>query len=123
MKTFIALLIIASLFSCKDDSTINIYYDTNSSIVSYGTSKLGETLRKAGYTTNLSQNTAALNGIFIITSGTSFIDEKVNAASTNISSIKNDGYQILKENGNIYIIGKTERGCLYGVMDITGGIL
>jgi hypothetical protein len=122
MKRIISLLLIVKLLilsSCTDSERINIYYDIDSPILSYGVSRLSDQLNMSGYI--VKDNSASGNSvyeIFILTPGNNSNERFEGIVRDHITNIDQEGYKILNQENDLYIIGKTEDGCLYGIMDL-----
>jgi hypothetical protein len=122
MKGLICLIIIFSLVvpvSCTHTERLILYCNTDSSIISYGISRLSEhaevlvnSLEEILFEDNDSKQ-------IIVLSSASGLKGKYKAfVEDELSDIKTDGYKILRQGDNIYVMGKTDRGCLYGIMDL-----
>ncbi len=114
---FPIIFLVASLFSCSDGKGIQLEYDTNSAILSYGATQLKDDIETGGYTLQDSPEGASYIIHFVSA------DQKLNQIQNVIlkqhsPDITPDGYKIRREGDHIYVIGKTERGCLYGIQDI-----
>ncbi len=121
MQYLFKLLILFSLFSflsCGENKTIHISYNHTSIVLKYGVSKLEEHARATGFSVQQSELDEAANGIIIISKNDSLNSKLGKLRSDNIKNIMDDGYKIIRNNGQIYIIGNSERGCLYGLFDL-----
>ncbi len=114
----IAIAITAVFISCDSQKVINIGYNTDSSILSYGIAKLSEHLEHSGCSVIEHDNSNTSGDILILTPGRNLSNHQMEILTNNISGVKDDGFKLIKENGTIYLLGLTERGCLYGIMDI-----
>jgi len=118
------ILIAILLISCSDSKVVRIYYDTNSSILSYGVSKLAEQLESDGYSLlEFSDEKNLGKGILVIGPGFNTTEKLQDILDGNNANMHLDGYRILKKNDNIIIAGNMDRGCLYGIMDLKEQII
>jgi hypothetical protein len=106
------------LFSCGENKTIEISFYQDSSVLKYGVSKLEEHALEAGFLVQKSKPDEAAKGIIILSKNDSLDSKLGEFLSENLINIKDDGYKIIKNEDKIYIIGKSERGCLYGLLDV-----
>lgn len=118
MKRIFLFVFAVILFSCERQKNVEVYFNTNSSMLSYGIAKLGEHLQISGHSINEEPGSSASLKIFILNPSLNLREDQNNVLSTHISDIKADGYKIIRENLYIYIIGQTDRACLYAIMDI-----
>ncbi len=114
----IAVTIFVTFLSCDTQQGIDVYYNDDSSILSYGVARLSKHIKDIGWSVTEHSLGDASRGIFILTPKDDLNEHHGKILFNNISDIKNDGYKIVTEDENIYLIGLTERGCLYGIMDI-----
>jgi len=116
-KTIFALAFI--LFTaCDSQKIINVSYNAKSSILSYGIEKLTKHSEAAGYTIAVHGVGDSQNGIIILTPNEQLNKLQEKILSNHISGIQDEGYKIIKEDGSIYVISKTDKGCFYGILDI-----
>lgn len=106
------------LFSCGENKTIEISFNQDSSVLKYGVSKLEEHAQESGFSVQKSEPDEAAKGIIILSKNDSLDSKLGEFLSENLINIKDDGYKIIKNEDKIYIIGKSERGCLYGLLDV-----
>ena len=107
------------IVSCSDSKDTYISYDKNSAVINYGITKLSEQLKRTGY--DIYDNPkSGFSGseIYIISdeSKSSVITQQIYL--DNVKEVQQDGYKIINKDKKIYIIGKEERGCLYGMIDL-----
>lgn len=114
LSAFILLI----FFSCENNKTIHISFNQGSSVLKYGVSKLEEYAQESGFVVQQNELDKANEGIIIITKNDSLNPKLEGFRSENISNIKDDGYKIIRNEGQIYIIGNSESGCLYGLFDL-----
>jgi len=114
------LLTLPIILTARSESKIiNIFYASHSSIIDYGITKFSDHLKISGLSLNINNETNnSINGIHVLTSNDQLNDQQQEILSGNISAVTSDGYKIIKDDKNIYIIGKTDKGCLYGIMDL-----
>ena len=112
--TFILLI----FFSCDNNKTIQVSFNQGSSVLKYGVSKLEEHAQKSGFVVQQHELDKANAGIIIINKNDSLNPKLKKFRSENFSDIKDDGFKIIQNEGQIYIIGNSERGCLYGLFDL-----
>lgn len=113
------LLVISAmiLFSCDRHLSVEVFYDTHSTILTYGIGKLGEHLNVSSHPMD-EESVSTSQHIVIMTPSLTLSDGHSQILSRHIADIKGDGFQIVRENKNIYIISQSDRGCLYAIMDI-----
>ena len=112
------VLFLLSFTAIANDKTINIYHNKSSTVLNYGVLKFKEEVNKSGYAVYSSDFYALSEGIIIISSLDTLQTELKKMYSDISPTIVNDGYKLLKKDTKIYIIGNSERGCLYGLFDI-----
>ncbi|MFT4733265.1 MAG: hypothetical protein ACI9K1_000216 [Arcticibacterium sp.] len=126
--TILLLLCTTLFFSCvarggiltikEKTSTVSFHYDISSEILTYGKTKLSAQLKKSGYAIVESSTKQAQYQIHILTlDGDLFKDQNLIVKKNNAEE-KRDGYKLTGKKRKIYVYGDTERGCLYGIMDI-----
>ncbi len=96
------------LVSCSKPDPININYNRDSEILSYGAEKLAVQLRSGGFKVR-----EGLAG----ESGTNKIVILCNEDHPD-AEIAPEGFRISRNGDSITIYGNTARGCLYGIMDL-----
>ncbi len=119
-KLILSLLTLSLvLAACTGSKVIDISYNSHSSIVAYGVARLSDHLKTSGYTVNEHGKTNLLRkGIFVITPDDQLSNPQQIVLSDHIADITSEGYKIVMQGEIIYIIGKTEKGCLHGIMDL-----
>ena len=117
LKVALAILLVL-LLSCDRQERIRICFDTSSELLSYGAGKLGQHLEEAGYTQGSCSTDISSGDIYIYSAGSPELVQDNGFLSGQIQDLEVDGYKIIRENGKIYILGGSERGCLYGMMDV-----
>ncbi len=121
MRNFLiaCIIILVMLASCAKPKTVHVCYESASSILSYGADKLTGALHHAGYSVEFCQEDhLPTDGIVLLYLEQDLDEKQKKLVSSNVSGIKPDGFKILKEGKLIYVLSKTERGCLYGIMDL-----
>ncbi|MCK4989841.1 MAG: hypothetical protein KAS29_05120, partial [Bacteroidales bacterium] len=118
MKKLLVLALIVLLSSCDRQKMVDVYYDISSPTLSYGIEKLSKYLEIKSYSINEDVGPSTSSGIFILTPYSNLNENQNRILSISISKLKSDGYKIVRENQGIYIIARTERACLYAIMDI-----
>ena len=114
----ITVTICVTFLSCDTQPGIKVFYNNNSSILSYGVARLSKHVKDNGWSVTEHSLGDASRGIFILTPNEDLNERLGKILSNNISDIKNDGYKIVIEDEYVYLIGLMERGCLYGIMDV-----
>lgn len=118
-KSFLLLATIILSSCSKPSNDINILYNSDSAILSYGVNRLAKHIESSGQVVNKNEEiNISKNSIFILTSSDTIHKEHSKLLATRITSIKPEGYKIIKEKNTIYIISRTDKGCLYGIMDV-----
>lgn len=116
--TLTFILSAALLLSCGNDKTIHVSFNPGSSVLNYGLSKLEEHAQQSGFVVRQQELDKANEGIIILTKVDSLNPKLEGFRSENSSNIKNDGYKIIRNDDQVYIIGNSDRGCLYGLFDL-----
>lgn len=115
---FLWVFILGILFSCAEHKTIDISFNQGSSVLNYGVSKLEEHTQESGFKVQKSKLYQAAKGIIILSKNDPLDSKLSKFLSENLTNIKDDGYKIIRIEEQIYIIGNSERGCLYGLFDL-----
>ena len=118
LELVLVLVFTVILFSCDRHQLIDVYYDFNSPTLSYGVEKLSDHLEINRCLISEKVGPSTSHGIFILTPDSNLNENQNRILSTSISELISDGYKIVRENQGIYIIARTERACLYAIMDI-----
>lgn len=121
MKNILKLLCaftLVLLFSCEKDKTIHIRFNQDSAVLKYGVSKLEAHAQASGFSVQQNKPDQTTEGIIVLTKNDSLNPKLEGLRSANISDIKEDGFIILRNEGQIYIIGYSDRACLYGLFDL-----
>jgi len=118
MKKIFPFVFAVILFSCERQNNVEVYYNASSETLSYGIEKLGQGLKISSHSINEEPGSKASYKIFILNPSLNLREDQNNVLSNHISDLKADGYKIVREKLNIYIIGQTDRACLYAIMDI-----
>ena len=107
------------LASCSKQKTVHICYESTSSILSYGADKLAGALRSSGFAVEFCQKNHPLtSGIVFINQEQDLNEQQENLISSNVPDLHPDGFKLVKDGEILYVLAKTERGCLYGIMDL-----
>ncbi len=122
MKSVSVYLLVVFLFlvsGCSKQEKINLFFNDESDVQSYSATLLETNLKSAGYqvTKNKTQNADA-SEIVILNRKNGKNAFKDVLQETTEKIISDEGFQIKKKERNIYIIGGSDKGCLYGVTDI-----
>ncbi|WP_297088343.1 hypothetical protein [uncultured Draconibacterium sp.] len=119
----LTLLMVTSVYvflllgSCSQDEEVNIIFDDELQTVAYGVKKLQQHFEDIQLLSYANVDSSPnMTKVSIILNDGSLVEGKYLKKCNEITT--NDGYAILKEGRNILVIGKTQRGCLYGLMDI-----
>jgi hypothetical protein len=102
------LIISIILVSCAHQESINIFYDSDSAVLSYGAERLADHLRSGGFKVGEGQagKSAATQIVILCDKDHPHAD------------IAPEGFRISHQDDTITITGSTSRGCLYGIMDL-----
>lgn len=107
------------LASCSYTKTINICYNSSSSVLSYGVNRLSTLLQSSGYNVETCKEDHNITTRIVIHSQEQDLDEQqAKLLSTKVTNLMPDGFSIFKDGEIIYIMSKTDRGCLYGIMEL-----
>jgi hypothetical protein len=117
MKKILLAILALILVSCERPLNVEVYYDTNSTTLSYGIGKLGEHLEMSSHSME-EEPASTAHHIVILTPSMTLRESHSQILSRHIADINTDGYKIVREDQDIYILGQTDRGCLYAIMDI-----
>ena len=125
MNRIILLLALLLLLSCQRREGTDVWYDHASSVLSYGVEKLGAQMDISDHSLDISgralekDGTAkASKGLFILTPSAPLNEALGEVLYRFLPGIEDDGYKIVREGKALYVIGVTDRGCLYGLMDV-----
>ena len=111
-------VLIVILFSCDRQKIVDVYYDTSSPTLSYGIEELSEHLEISENSIIEDIGPSTSIRIFILTPYSDLNENQNRILANNISELKSDGYKIILENRDLYLIGRSDRACLYAIMDI-----
>ncbi len=107
------------LASCSNPKTVHICYKSPSSVVSYGVSRLSTVLQTSGYVVEVCKEIHNITQRIVILTQEQELDEQQRKfVLANVSGLKPDGFSIVMEGEIIYVLANTERGGLYGIMDL-----
>lgn len=110
------LVVLLSFIRCTNsqDKRVQLHIDASEPISNYAYKKLSSTLSQYGYEIN----DTAPQGIFILDPGNIREQELLPLQISN--EIKGDGYRIRRLERDVYVIANTQKGRLYGVIDLAG---
>ena len=116
----LGLLCLMLLSGCTGtrNKIVDLSYNPQSPVISYGVDRLSGHLEASGYSVSGPGTSRSVTGISILTPGDSLDKHQEKVFSNHIPEILSDGYGIVREENQIYIIGRTDQGCLYGIMDL-----
>jgi hypothetical protein len=112
------------LLSCQRHDRIDVWYDQTSSVLSYGVEKLGALIDISGLALEkdgaigASKFSKFSKGLFVLTPSAPLNETLGEVLDRFLPGIEDDGYKIVWDGGALYVIGLTDRGCLYGLMDV-----
>ena len=107
------------LTSCSKPKTVHICNKSSSPVIIYGVNRLTGVLHSSGYDVETcKENHPITRGIVILTQDQELDEQQEILESEIISGLKPDGFKLVKDGEIIYILSKTERGALYGIMDL-----
>jgi len=95
------------LVSCSRQDSINIFYDRDSEVLSYGADRLADHFRSHGISTGGGLTGKPSSYQIVILCEKDHPNPKIAA----------EGFRINRKGDSITINGNTARGCLYGIMD------
>lgn len=121
-KNYISILFFITILlnSCSDKNEVGLFYDSDSPIIDYGSARLVEALQSKGYTiypTDIPEIKAEL-AIIILASEFDVPNEFQKIVDQYVDNVKEEGYKLVQSGKKIYVIGKSAKGCLYGIMDL-----
>lgn len=116
-----SIIVLLFFYSCQTKNTHFISFNQSSAILEYGASKLETHLKNYGYSLIKTDVQHAKKGLIILSGNDSLHPVYKDFISLN-PDIGEDGFLIKKEGDKIYIAGKTDRACLYGLFEIIGQI-
>ncbi len=117
----IAIFLPLFIHACDDPGTPRINFNSDSPIINYGAARLTDHLKASGISNK---------SIFILSADhhpghlpdhqpDHLPDHKpLMYFAEQIAEVDPEGYKILIHNDSIFVLGKTDLGCLYGVMDL-----
>ncbi len=107
-RKFFLLVFPVVLITCSRPEAINLCYDHDFSVISYGANRLAAHLRSTGLLVKEGEaGRPTGKNIFILS--------REDPAGTDLEP---EGYRVFREKDSIYILGTTGKGCLYGIMDL-----
>ena len=111
------LFILSALFfSCKaPKEKVAVYFDTGSTILEYGVRNLEEQLIQNDYKVGPD----GAHQIFVLRPQDHYFEGQNIVSQEQFEGIMDDGYQIMSSENKTLILAKNDRGCLYGIMDLT----
>ncbi len=114
-----AVVIIIVLASCSESKRTHICFNAASSIISYGANRLSSLLESTGYTVETCQDSHGINHRIVILTFEQDLDEpEQKLVSSNVLGLMPDGFKIVIESQIIYVLARTDRGGMYGIMDL-----
>ncbi len=120
-NTWIVWLLFLLVFfsACHREKHVVLEYNSSSNILSYGVKQLYTGLVSSGYSI---ENASIFHGkgvkIVILTADQDMDDQQKMFVSANMQDVQPDGFQIIKKGGTVFILSPTQRGALYGIMDL-----
>ncbi len=111
----VALLL---LLSCQRREVVDIWYDTASSVLSYGVGRLDDQFEISGHALERNGAVKRKEGLFILTPDAPLNENMGEVLYRHLPGIEGDGFKMVREGNRLYLIGLTDRGCLYGLMDL-----
>ena len=116
----VSILYLCILFTaCQSSENVAILSDSESPSMTYGISKLSEQLTTSNYSIITTvKNSPPDTKIVLLTSGSGIADEYKSLYASYSTEIVNDGFITTWRDNSLYVVAVTERGCLYGIMDI-----
>ncbi|QGY47212.1 hypothetical protein GM418_27170 [Maribellus comscasis] len=112
-------IFLPGIISCQGENVVRVYFPKSSPILKYGISKFADQIDISTYDISHEPETQNQPSVFILTPGFYPNQEAEAIFKVHHQDITNDGYKIKREKNKVYVIGATERGCLYGILDIT----
>lgn len=106
------------LISCNRQEGTTVYYNTSSQVLSYGVERLSGLIDVSGHALNGKVDVANSDGLFILTPSSELNPALSELLNRHLPGIMDGGYKIVEEGSSLYVIGATDRGCLYGLMDV-----
>lgn len=117
--SFSLLVILAFLFSCQtENKNIILVFDANSPVLQYAANQLNLHLTSAGVSNPEQDEGNSTIQIILLTPESAKNEMEKNLVSGLDTLFSDEGFSIEKEGKNIYILSKSEMGCLYGTMDL-----
>ena len=96
------------LVSCSKPDSINIFYDKDSEVLSYGAERLATHLLSGGFKVREGLAGESVSNQIVVLYDEDRPDAEIAA----------EGFRINRKGDSITIIGNTARGCLFGIMDL-----
>ncbi|MCK4751114.1 MAG: hypothetical protein KAT15_28845, partial [Bacteroidales bacterium] len=119
--TAVGLLVtmLCLLFECSKPEQINLVFDTDSPVLSYGTDRLEVHLASTG-TKVKSGNQGKQSGqtVFIYNEASHSVLLPNTDLSGYFEALSPEGYHILRRSDSLFVLGQSDQGCLYGIMDL-----
>lgn len=117
--SFFLLLLSSILFSCQpENKNVKLIFDSNSPIHQYAADQLISHLTSAGVSITQQNEENSARQIILLNPKSAKSETEKNLVSGLHESFSDEGFRIKKEGKNIYILSKSEKGCLYGTMDL-----
>ncbi len=117
----ISLIILLMTFfqSCSDSESVSLYFDENSTVISFGMTSLIEKLDQSGYVIEkIGSENQVDNEIMIIHPEADYNQNIQKEMYDHVDDVSHDGFKIIKQDRKIFILGGSERGCQYGIFEV-----
>jgi hypothetical protein len=107
------------LLSCADRSKIEVVYHGNSFLLTQSLEKFTSAAAVRDLVVEINSPSNHGPVIHLLSAAHHQPDAFNEMLTENISTINDDGYKLIKKEKSIYILAKTDRGCAYGLQDLT----
>jgi hypothetical protein len=122
MRKFSPILLIICLFvniSCSEKRRVEIQNWGESALMDYATGRLADHMKNAGIqVTDHSRGDEVYRRILLITPASVYHLPKNIGCGIDWMNMEKEGYRICVHSDTVMVVGRSERGCLYGVMDL-----
>ena len=119
LQSVIVYLILSLISSCKWSEPVVVWFNAESPVLAYGAHRIAKHIEPAGFSAFRNSGIKHPEWSVILISGEDKVPLFTRQKFSDFTDLlKPEGYQILIESDTLFVLGSTDLGCLYGIMDL-----